>query len=117
MACILCMRTPNEKLTRNAYNWIFSLSRKQTAMLKDKDVALAELYDLCDNDIQRNLIKDLIVRFHCFDEEIYNLALMQIVEHISKLGLQFNINLCSFCFLKAEFSYLFHQFHFSHRIQ
>lgn len=86
MACILCMRTPNEKLTRNAYNWIFSLSRKQTAMLKDKDVALAELYDLCDNDIQRNLIKDLIVRFHCFDEEIYNLALMQIVEHISELG-------------------------------
>lgn len=86
MTYTLCMKKPNAKLTRNAYNWIFSLSRKQTAMLKDKDVALAELYDLCDNDIQRNLIKDLIVRFHCFDEEIYNLALMQIVEHISKLG-------------------------------
>ena len=80
------MKKTNAKLTRNAYNWIFSLSRKQTAMLKDKDVALAELYDLCDNDIQRNLIKDLIIRFHCFDEEIYNLALMQIVEHISELG-------------------------------
>ena len=88
MTYTLCMKKTNAKLTRNAYNWIFSLSRKQTAMLKDKDVALAELYDLCDNDIQRNLIKDLIVRFHCFDEEIYNLALMQIVEHISELPLR-----------------------------
>ena len=86
MTYTLCMKKTNAKLTRNAYNWIFSLSRKQTAMLKGKDVALAELYDLCDNDIQRNLIKDLIIRFHCFDEEIYNLALMQIVEYISNLG-------------------------------
>ena len=86
MTYTLCMKKPNAKLTRNAYNWIFSLSRKQTAMLKDKDIALAELYDLCDNDIQRDLIKDLIIRFHCFDEEIYNLALMQIVEYISNLG-------------------------------
>lgn len=98
MACILCMRTPNEKLTRNAYNWIFSLSKKQTAMLKDKDNALAELYGLCDNDIQRNLIKDLIIRFHCFDEEIYNLALMQIVEYISNLGYNIqNTAMVAFC--------------------
>lgn len=55
-------------------------------MLKDKDVALAELYNLCDTDIQRDLVKDLIIRFHCFDDDIYNLALMQIVEHISNLG-------------------------------
>lgn len=94
----LCMKTPSAKLTRNAYNWIFSLSRKQTAMLKGKDVALAELYDLCDNDIQRNLIRDLIIRFHCFDEEIYNLALMQIVEYISNLGYNIqNTAIVAFC--------------------
>ena len=92
------MKTHNVKLTQNAYDWIFSLNEKQTAMLKDKDNALAELYYLCDNNTQRNLIKDLLIRFNCFDEDIYNLALLEIVKYVSNLGHKNNTTaIVAFC--------------------
>ncbi|WP_279048723.1 hypothetical protein [Butyricimonas virosa] len=74
------------RYTRREYEWILSLQRVQTSMLKGKDSVLSELYSLCDNYNQLNLIKDLIIRFNCFDEDIYNLALIEIAKFISSLG-------------------------------
>ena len=55
-------------------------------MLHNKEEALSQLYKLCDNDIQADLLKDLIIRFNCFDEEIYNLILTSIAKYIISLG-------------------------------
>ena len=74
------------RYTRREYEWILSLQRVQTSMLKGKDSVLSELYSLCDNYNQLNLIKDLIIRFNCFDEDIYNLTLIEIAKFISSLG-------------------------------
>lgn len=52
------------RYTRREYEWILSLQRVQTSMLKGKDSVLSELYSLCDNYNQLNLIKDLIIRFN-----------------------------------------------------
>lgn len=78
------MRQSNMK--RKEFEWIFSLNKKQTSMLKGNDLALLELYNLCDTDSQRGLIKDLLVRFHCFEDGIYNLALKEIANYIKGLG-------------------------------
>lgn len=45
------------RYTRREYEWILSLQRVQTSMLKGKDSVLSELYSLCDNSNQLNLIK------------------------------------------------------------
>lgn len=74
------------KLKKKEYDWIFFLQRRQKTMLKGKDTALAELYNICDTEAQKSLIKDMIVRFNCFEEEVYNLALLEMANYISLLG-------------------------------
>lgn len=71
---------------RKEFEWVVSLQQKQKAMLKNKTDMLYELYELCETEQQRDLLKDLIVRFDCFDEDVYNLALLSMVEYISSLG-------------------------------
>lgn len=74
------------KYTKQEYNWIMSLQRRQRTMLKQRDDALLFLYRSCDTQEQKDLLKDLIIRFNCFDEEIYNLALNGMAEYIYNLG-------------------------------
>ncbi len=72
--------------SRKEFEWVVSLQQKQRAMLKDKSDMLFELYELCDTEQQKDLLRDLIIRFNCFDEEIYNLALLSMANYISGLG-------------------------------
>ncbi len=71
---------------RQEFDWVLSLLTKQKKMLRGHDQALVELYRICDNNFQRILLKDLIVRFNCFDDEVYNMALLDLSSHISSLG-------------------------------
>lgn len=68
------------------YNWALSLIGHQKAMLKGADDKLSELYDMCDTESQLDLVTDLLIRFNCFDEDIYNLALMNIAYYIYSLN-------------------------------
>ncbi len=84
--------------SKKQFAWMLSLQEKQTSMLKGKDCVLDELYNLCDNDEQRDLIKDLLIRFNCFTEEVYNLALIEISNYIKNLGYDLNKTaLVAFC--------------------
>lgn len=74
------------KFSQIEYNWILSLQRRQKTMLNGKDESLLELYRLCDEDTQRNLIRDLLIKFDCFDDEIYNLALIEMSRFIINLN-------------------------------
>jgi hypothetical protein len=74
------------KLTRKEYDWIFSLQKSQKTMLKGKDEVLSELYNICDTEPQKLLVREMIVRFNCFEEEIYNLALGGMANYIASLG-------------------------------
>lgn len=78
------------KYTRQEFEWIFSLQRVQATMLKGKDSVLSELYGICDNLYQRDLLKDLIIRFNCFDDDIYNLALNEICSYVTTLNYEPN---------------------------
>ena len=75
-----------KKYNKKEYNWILSLLTKQKKMLRGHDQALDELYKVCDNDCQRTLLKDLIIRFNCFDDDVYNMALLDLSTHIASLG-------------------------------
>lgn len=74
------------KLSKLEYDWIFSLQKRQKTMLKGKEESLLELYRICDQDFQRNLLRDLLIEFHCFDDDIYNLALIEMSRYIINLG-------------------------------
>lgn len=74
------------KFTKKEYDWILSLQKSQKTMLKGKDNALAELYNICDTENQKLLVKEMIVRFNCFEEEVYNLALLEMANYIASLG-------------------------------
>ena len=84
--------------SRKSFEWMVYLQQRQRAMLKDRDDVLLELYKLCDNDRQVELLKDLITRFDFFDEDIYNLALFEIVKYILRLGCSIDeIAIVAFC--------------------
>lgn len=68
------------------YNWALSLISRQKTMLAGTDEELSELYDMCDNKSQLDLITDLLIRFNCFEEEIYNLALLDIANYIHSIN-------------------------------
>ena len=79
-----------DSLSKKEYNWIVSLQRQQSLLLKDKRDGLVELYHLCKSSSQRQLIQDLLSRFTCFDEETYNWALLDIAKYITTLGYEIN---------------------------
>lgn len=68
------------------YNWIVNIMRRQKAMLKKSDAQLLELYRFCDNDEQRDLLAEMLLRFNCFDPDLYAAAIQDAVKYISKLG-------------------------------
>ena len=54
-------------------------------MLSGKDSSLSELYHLCEDDSERSLVSDLLVRFDCIDDDLYNMALRSIAKKIAAL--------------------------------
>ena len=49
-------------------------------MLKDKAEHIEELYDLCNNEEQRSLVKNLLVDFSEMNDEVFNLCLLDMRE-------------------------------------
>lgn len=85
-------------LKQREYNWILKLMRRQKAMLAKNDVQLLELYKFCDNEEQRNLLEELIVRFNCFDPDLYAAAIQDAVNYIDELGfIENETALVAFC--------------------
>lgn len=66
--------------------FVFDLLSRQLDMLKDKTDCLEELYDLCDNEEQRFLVKDLLINFSEMNEDVYNLCLLDMRDAIINKG-------------------------------
>ena len=58
-------------------------------MLKEKTDSLKELYDLCDNEEQRSLVKNLLIDFSEMNDEVFNLCLLDMRDSIINKGFPF----------------------------
>lgn len=70
--------------------FISDLIKSQKELLLEKDDILSELYDLCDDEEQRNLVKQLLVNFSLMDEDVYNLCLLEMSNYIVNRGYPLN---------------------------
>lgn len=68
--------------------FVFDLLSGQLDMLKDKTDILEELYDLCDNEEQRCLVKSLLIDFSEMNDEVFNLCLLDMRDAIINKGFQ-----------------------------
>lgn len=66
--------------------FVFDLLTRQLDMLKDKTDCLEELFDLCDNEEQRVLVKNLLIDFSEMNEEVFNLCLLDMRDAIINKG-------------------------------
>lgn len=73
-------------MDKEKFRFISNLLSCQKDMLKGKMEALAELYDLCDNDEKKLLVKQLIVDFSEMDDELYSLCLEDMSRYIVNKG-------------------------------
>lgn len=73
-------------MDKDKFRFITDLVSCQIEMLKDKKEALAELYDLCDNDEKKSLVKQLIVDFSEMNDEDYYLCLEDMSRYIVNKG-------------------------------
>lgn len=67
-------------------NMILTLQQRQKNMLNGKQNALLEMFSMCSDCQTRQLVYDLILNFAEMDDDIYNLALMDISNHIMQKG-------------------------------
>lgn len=70
------------------YDWLFNLIDKGSYWLLNNDSGLSELYRLCDNDSQRDLLRDLLLSFHFFDDDKVSLAYNEMLIYIENLNLK-----------------------------
>lgn len=73
-------------MNKEKFFFISDLLKSQYDLLNGKDELLGELYDLCDNKEQRELVSQLLVDFSFMDENVYNLCLMDMSKHIVGQG-------------------------------
>lgn len=66
--------------------FVFDLLTRQLDMLKDKTNCLEELFDLCDNEEQRGLVKNLLIDFSEMNDEVFNLCLLDMRDAIISKG-------------------------------
>jgi hypothetical protein len=69
--------------------FVFDLLKRQLDMLKDKTDCLEELFDLCDNEEQRGLVKNLLIDFSEMNDEVFNLCLLDMRDAIISKGFPF----------------------------
>lgn len=80
--------------TNAKYKFIFDLVERQhdlfanasKADIQKRQRSIEEMYDLCDNDEQRSLVKDMITDFSEMNDEVYNLCLLDMVDAIISKG-------------------------------
>lgn len=68
------------------FSWVFKLIQKREDFLAGKDEELGELFRLCDNDVQRNLVSSLLERFFFLDGKRYGSLLAAMARYIKSLG-------------------------------
>lgn len=73
-------------LSHKEYIWTLKLIRHQKTMLSKKDLSLLELYRFCDNEEQRQLLEELILRFNFLDSDKYPCFLNDVVKCICGFG-------------------------------
>ena len=67
-------------------NMILTLQQRQKSMLNGKQDKILEMFYMCSDCQTRRLIYDLILNFTEMDDDTYNLALMDISNHIVQKG-------------------------------
>lgn len=80
--------------TNAKYKFIFDLVERQhdlfanasKADIQKRQRSIEEMYDLCDNDEQRSLVKDMITDFSEMNDDVYNLCLLDMVDAIISKG-------------------------------
>lgn len=80
--------------TNAKHIFIFDLVEKQhdlfanasKADIQKRQRGIEEMYDLCDNDEQRSLVKDMIMDFSEMNDDVYNLCLLDMVDAIISKG-------------------------------
>lgn len=80
--------------TNAKHIFIFDLVEKQhdlfanasKADIQKRQRGIEEMYDLCDNDEQRSLVKDMIMDFSEMNDDVYNLCLLDMVDAIINKG-------------------------------
>lgn len=73
-------------MDKEKFCFISDLIKSQKEFLLEKDDILSELYDLCDDEEQRNLVKQLLINFSLMDEDVYNLCLKDMSNNIVNRG-------------------------------
>lgn len=73
-------------MDKEKFCFISDLIKSQKELLLEKDDILSELYDLCDDEEQRNLVKQLLINFSLMDEDVYNLCLKDMSNNIVNRG-------------------------------
>lgn len=77
-------------LCNSKKKFVFDLLTRQYDMLKDKTEHLKELYDLCNNEEQRSLVKNLLIDFSEMNDEVFNLCLLDMRDTIISKGFPFD---------------------------
>lgn len=80
--------------TSAKHKFIFDLVQRQQdlfsnaskADIQKRQRSIEEMYDLCDNDEQRSLVKDMITDFSEMNDDVYNLCLLDMVDAIISKG-------------------------------
>ena len=80
--------------TKAKHIFIFDLVQRQqdlfsnasNADMQKRQRSIEEMYDLCDNDEQRSLVKDMIMDFSEMNDDVYNLCLLDMVDAIINKG-------------------------------
>lgn len=72
--------------------FISNLLKCQLEMLRNREDSLTELYDICENKDQLELVKELITDFSEMNDEVYNLCLLEMANVI--IGKGFSLDEC-----------------------
>lgn len=77
----------NQKLDREAFNDIFELIKKRS-WVNDLQEELMNLWELCESEVQRALLKELILEIYVLDNQSEKLACKAINTQFMEWGLQ-----------------------------
>lgn len=69
------------------YEWILLQIKQREDLLKGRDKALGELFKICDNSDQLDLVADLLKRFNYISSSYYGELIAKMAGHIKGLGL------------------------------
>lgn len=75
-----------KKASKEEFEWVLRMIAGQRGLLSGKSEALSELYRLCDDEAQINLISSLLERFCYLDIDRYSGLMMEMSNYIRNIG-------------------------------